>query len=269
MQYDSSKDQVPAFTEIFELWRYRDFVKLLVANSIKTRYKRSALGVVWTLLNPLLNTLVLTIAFSQLLRFDIDGYPIFLLVGYLVWTFFRQTTTSAMNNLIWGSSLIKRIYIPRTSFAISVSGNGLVNILLSLIPIFIVMLFFRTPFTWNLLFLPVAILLLAVFTLGVSLILSTIAVYFVDMVDLYNVLLQALFFATPIIYPLSFVPKEFQPFFRLNPLYYYVELFRNLIFDGSMPSGQSILLIILLSFSALIIGWWIFTRKADEFAYRI
>lgn len=269
MQYDSSKDQVPALTEIHELWHYRDFVRLLISNSIKTRYRRSALGVVWTLLNPLLNTLVLTIAFSQIFRFDIANYPIYLLSAYLAWTFFTQTTTTAMNTLIWGSNLIKRIYIPRTSFAISVTGNGLVNISLSIIPVFVVMLFTSQPFSWALLFLPVAILLMAMFTLGVALILSTVAVYFVDMVDLYGVLVQAWFYLTPIIYPLEMAPDYIQPFFRLNPMYWFVEMFRSLIYYGALPSVQSITVVVGLSLTALIAGWIIFTRQADEFAYRI
>jgi ABC-type polysaccharide/polyol phosphate export permease len=255
--------------EFVELWRYRDFLQLLLTNSIKTRYKRSALGVLWTLLNPLLNTAVLTIALSQLMRFEVGNYPVYLLVGYLVWTFFTQTTTQAMNTLIWGSNIIKRIYIPRTAFAISVTGNGLLNIVLSLIPIFIVMLIMSHPVSRAILLLPLVILVFALFTLGLSLLLSAIAVFFVDMVDLYSVMLQAIFFLTPIIYPLSIVPERFLPFFYLNPLVLYLGLFREILYEARVPSAENLISATLVAAVTFVVGWWLFTKRADEFAYRI
>jgi ABC-type polysaccharide/polyol phosphate export permease len=269
IEYDSASVRVPAIHELGELWRYRDLLRLLVVNSIKTRYKRSALGVVWTLLNPLLNTLVLTIAFSQLLRFNVENYAIYLLVGLLVWNFFSQTTNHAMNTLVWGSSLLKRIYVPRTIFAVSVLGNGLVNFGLGLIPLALIMLVMRHTFTWNLLLLPLALLLLAMFTLGITLLISTLAVFFVDVIDMYGVFLSAWFYLTPVIYPVEIVPEKFAVFLRLNPMYYMVDLFRQIIFSGVAPSPEQWLLSAALGVSALLLGWWIFTKKSDEFAYRI
>ncbi|MFN2150174.1 MAG: ABC transporter permease [Anaerolineales bacterium] len=269
IEYDSANVRSPAFYELGELWRYRDLLRLLVSNSIKTRYKRSALGVVWTLLNPLLNTLVLTIAFSQLLRFEVEHYAIYLLVGLLVWNFFSQTTTHAMNTLVWGSSLIKRIYVPRTIFAVSVVGNGLINFGLALIPLALIMLVMGHAFRLTLLLLPLALLILAMFTLGVTLVISTLAVFFVDVIDMYGIFLSAWFYLTPVIYPAEIVPEKFVIFVRLNPMYYLVDLFRQLIFVGVIPSPQQWLIPSILGLSTLLIGWWIFTKKSDEFAYRI
>lgn len=269
IEYDSASVRSPAVHELTELWRYRDLLKLLVSNSIKTRYKRSSLGVLWTLLNPLLNTLVLTIAFSQLLRFEIENYAIYLLVGLLVWNFFSQTTTHAMNTLVWGSSLLKRIYVPRTIFAISVQGNGLVNIGLSFIPLALIMLVMGHIFSWTLLLVPLALLILAMFTLGVTLVISTLAVFFVDVIDMYGILLSAWFYLTPIIYPVEIVPEKFAILLRLNPMYYMVGLFRLLIFEGVDPSPEQWIISTALGLTALLVGWWIFTKKSDEFAYRI
>lgn len=252
-----------------ELWHYRDLLRLLVTNSIKTRYKRSTLGVIWTLLNPLLNTLVLTIAFQKIMRFDVENYTIYLLVGLLFWTFFSQTTMQSMNTLIWGSNLLKRIYVPRTIFAVSVVGNGLINYLLSLIPLGLIMLFMHQTFFPTLLLLPFAILLMAMFTLGVSLFISTLAVFFVDVVDIYNVLLQALFYLTPIIYPISLVPERFAFLILLNPLTTMVGLFRSLIYYGELPSMAITLGAVGLSVVSLGVGWWVFTKRVDEFAYRL
>lgn len=267
--YDTATLRDPALEELFQLWRYRDLLQLLVVNRIKTRYKRSVLGVVWTLLNPLLNTLVLSLVFSQIFRFNVPNYAIYILSGLLFWNFFAQSTLDAMDTLVWGSSLLKRIYIPRTIFAVAVVGNGLVNYLLALIPLGIIMLVLRHPFTLNLLALPLAILILAMFTLGMGLLLSTLAVFFVDLVYIFNVLLLVWFYLTPIIYPLSIIPERFLPLFRLNPLLHLLQLFRLLIYEGTMPSPTlwgATFLLALITFGA---GWLIFTRKVDEFAYRI
>ena len=268
-EYNSADVRPPFIGELVELWRYRDLLRLLVTNSIKTRYKRSTLGIIWTLLNPLLNTLVLTIAFQQLMRFDVANYTIYLLVGLLFWTFFSQTTMQSMNTLIWGSNLLKRIYVPRTIFAVSVIGNGLINFLLSLIPLALIMLFMRQPFSLTLLLLPFAILLMAMFTLGLSLFISTLAVFFVDVVDIYSVLLQALFYLTPIIYPISVIPERFMIFIQLNPMTTMVSLFRSLIYYGELPSMAITLGAIGLSVVSLGVGWWVFTKRVDEFAYRL
>lgn len=269
IEYDSANVPSPAIYELGELWRYRDLLRLLVSSSIKKRYKRSALGVVWTLLNPLLNTLVLTIAFSQLLRFQIENYAIYLLVGLLIWNFFSQTTTHAMNTLVWGSSLIKRIYVPRTIFAVSVLGNGLVNFCLSLIPLALIMFVLGHRFSLTLLLIPLALLILMMFTLGITLLISTMAVFFVDVIDIYGVLLSAWLYLTPIIYPIEIVPERFAMLLRLNPMYYIVGLFRSLIFVGELPPPEFWMVSAAVAVFSLIIGWWIFTTKSDEFAYRI
>ena len=269
LTYDSDAARSPALHELRELWRYRDLLRLLVSNSVKTRYKRSALGVLWTLLNPLLNTLVLAVVFAQLFRFQVNNYPIYILVGLVFWNFFAQTTTQAMNTLIWGSSLLKRIYIPRTIFAVAVLGNGLVNLLLALIPLAGIMLVMRHPFTLALLFLPVSILLMAMFTLGLALFLSTLAVFFADVVEMYGILLTVWFYLTPIIYPLEVVPERFVPLLRLNPMIVMLDLFRVPLYAGALPDPTTLALAAALSIASLLVGWLFFTRRVDEFAYRI
>lgn len=267
--YDTDTLKPPALNELLELWRYRDLLQLLVTNRIKTRYKRSVLGVVWTLLNPLLNTLVLTIAFSQIFRFNVPNYAIYILSGLLFWNFFSQSTNDAMDTLVWGSSLIKRIYVPRTIFAVAVVGNGLINYLLSLIPLGLIMLVMHHPFTISLLALPIAILELAMFTLGLGLLISTVAVFFVDFVYIFNVLLSVWFYLTPIIYPINIIPQRFLPLIRLNPLLHLLELFHTIIYNAKSPDLSLWVLTLAISLFTLLAGWFIFTRKVDEFAYRI
>jgi ABC-type polysaccharide/polyol phosphate export permease len=267
--YDSTKVSSPAVSELVELWRYRDLLKFMIVNSIKTRYKRSVLGVVWTLLNPLLNTLVLSIALSALMRFQVDNYPIYLLVGLIFWNFFSQTTVHATHTLIWGSGLLKRVYIPRTIFAVSVLGNGLVNVLLSLIPLALIMLVMQHPFRSVLVLLPLPVILLAMFTLGIALLVSTLAILFVDIVDMYSVILSAWFYLTPIIYPLSVVPEHIRPYIQWNPMNIMVSMFRSLLYYGELPSPLIMISAGILSVVTLLAGWFVFTKRVDELAYRI
>ncbi len=269
VEYDSEKIGHPAVYEFQELLRYKDLLRMLVSNSIKTRYKRSALGVVWTLLNPLLSTVVLTIAFSQMMRFKIENYPLYLLSGLIFWNFISQTTTTAMQQLVWGSNLIKRIYVPRTVFSVAVVGNGVVNFLLAWVPLALMMLIFRQPFTVALLTLPVALLFAGMFVLGVALLISTLAVFFTDVVEIYNVALLSLFYLTPIIYPASELPEQFQFILKINPVYILLELFRKPIFLAQPASGMEFLQGGLIAVVALALGWFVFTSRADEIAYRI
>jgi ABC-type polysaccharide/polyol phosphate export permease len=268
-EYDSAAHRPSPLGELVELFRYRDLVRIMVANILKTRYKRSALGVVWTLLNPLLNMAVLTLAFSTLFRYSLPHYPVYVLSGLIFWNFFTQTTLYAINTLVWGGGLLKRVYIPRTIFSVASVGNGLVNLGLSLIPLVIIMLILGHPMYGAWWLVPLAVLLAAMFALGVALFLSTVAVYFTDVVEMYQVLLQAAFFLTPVMYPKEIVPARLARLMALNPLFNLLEMFRTPIYQGWIPGPHTILAAVLSAVAVLLIGWWIFARKADDFAYRL
>ncbi len=267
--YDSSRRGPLAISEFIELVRYRNLIWQLIKRDVLTRYKRSVLGVAWTMLNPLGMMVVLTLAFSQIFRFDVPNYPAFVLSGLLVWNFFSQTTVAAMNALVWGGGLFKRIYIPRATFAISSMGTGLVNLIFALVPLLLIMLVTGTPVRWSLLFLPVPILLLILFSLGVGLVLSTIAVYFPDVAEMYQIVLTAWMYLTPVIYPASMLPENLKFWLELlNPMYRIVVLFRLPIYDGRIPTWGETWPTILITLLLSGFGWYIFTKKSDEFAYR-
>lgn len=267
--YDSATRRPPLVEELVELVRYRGLLRLLVANEIKTRYRRSLLGVAWTLLNPLLTMLVMSLAFANLFRRSLDDYPIYVLSGLLLWNFFSQTTTAAMNSLVWGGNLIKRIYIPRTIFAFSAVGTGLVNLLVGLAPLALIMLVAGHPFRPALLFVPVAILLAGMFVLGVALALSTLAVFFVDIVDIFHVLVLAWFYLTPVMYPADILPARLTVYLQFNPMFQLLELFRLPIYQGVWPEPQAMVAAAIVATGTLLAGWLVFTWKADEFGYRI
>jgi ABC-2 type transport system permease protein len=267
--YDSSKRPAPLIEEILALVKYKDLLVQFVSRSIKTRYKRSVLGVFWTMLNPLLTMIVLTLVFSSLFKFEVKNYPVYVLAGLVIWSFFSSTTSAAMGEMIWSGNLLSRIYVPKSVFAVSAIGTGLVNLVLSLIPLFIIALFLGVRLHLAILTLPLSILLLAAFALGIGLLLATAAVYFADMLPVYEVILTIWMYATPIIYPIEVVPENLVWVLKLNPMYYLVEIFREPLFEGVIPDISMWLIAAGSAIVALVLGGLIFTAKSNEYAYRI
>lgn len=267
--YDSAASRWKAWEELEQAIKYRNLIVQLVRRDILSRYKRSVLGVAWTMLNPLGMMLVLTIVFSQLFR-GVPAYPVYILSGLIAWTFFAQTTTMAMNQLVWGGALLSRIYIPRTAFNLSSIGTGLVNITLSLIPLAAIILITGNPLRPAALFLPIAILLLALFSLGVGLLLSTLAIYFPDVTEMYQIALLAWMYLTPIIYPPEIIPEAYRSLMlNLNPMYHFVVLFRKPLYEGLLPSAEQVAVALVIALVASVSGWLVFSNRADEFAYRV
>ncbi|HEX6304638.1 MAG TPA: ABC transporter permease [Anaerolineales bacterium] len=251
------------------LLKYKELIVQFVSRSIKTRYKRSMLGVLWTIMNPLLTMVVLTLVFSSVFRFSVENYPVYVLSGLVLWSFFSSTTSAAMGEMIWSGSLLSRIYVPKSVFAVSAVGTGMVNLLFSLVPLFLISLVLGIRFHLAVLVMPIAILLLASFALGMGLLLATAAVYFADMLPVYEVVLTIWMYATPIIYPIDAVPPQFAWILKLNPLYYILEIFRQPLFNGTIPDPNVWLVATGSAVTVLILGGWIFTTKSNEYAYRI
>ena len=267
--YDSSVRPSAFIDEFVQLLRYRDLVRELVSRDIKARYKRSALGLGWTMLHPLLSMLVLTLVFSNVFRFSVDNYAVYILCGLVLWNFFSTTTTHAMTQMTWGGGLLSRIYLPKAVFAASSIGTGLVNLALALVPLLVIAVLSGVSLHWSLLVLPGAVALTAMFALGVGLLLSALGVYYTDVINMYEIILTLWMYLTPIIYPIDILPPGVRAVVELNPMYYFLELFRAPIYTGVVPPGDVWLKALLLATGMLILGWWYFTRKADEFAYRV
>jgi ABC-type polysaccharide/polyol phosphate export permease len=267
--YDSAARRSAFTDELRAVYEYRDLLVQLIARNVKTRYKRSVLGIAWTMLNPLMTMLVMVLVFTNLFVSTVEHYPIYILSGLIVWQFFSLATAAMMSELVWGGSLLNRIYIPRTIFALSALGTGLVNVGLSLVPLAVIMLVVRAPLTPAVLLLPLPIVLTAMFALGLGLCLSTLAIQFADVVDMYQILLTAWMYLTPIFYPVAIVPAEYRWLFNLNPLYLFLSLFRAAVQEGRLPEPWMIGAATLVASVTLVLGWWVFARKADEIAYRV
>jgi ABC-type polysaccharide/polyol phosphate export permease len=223
----------------------------------------------WTMLHPLLSMVVLTLVFSSIFRFSVEHYAVYILSGLLLWTFLATGTTHAMTQLAWGGGLLNRIYLPKAAFAVSAIGTGLVNLGLALVPLLVIAVVSGLPLTWSLLTIPGAVLLTAMFALGVALLLSALAVYYVDVVNMYEIVLTLWMYLTPIIYPIDILPEGVRAVVELNPMYYLVELFRAPIYAGVVPGLDVWLKGLGVAAGMLLVGWWYFTRQADEIAYRV
>lgn len=265
--YDSSRRPPPFVEEFRELGRLRELVVLWAGRNIKLRYKRSALGILWTLLEPLMQMTILSVVFSQLFRFQIEHYPIYLLSGLLVFDFFNRSTLQIVEEVVESQGLASRIYVPRTVFAVATVLSYLLSWAIALIPLLIIMLVVGHPISIALVTVPAGMLLTALFALGIGLLVATLGTSFHDFKLTYQVLLTAWLYATPIIYPLEIVPEQFRPWFKLNPLLYFCSTVRDPFFLGRVAPLDVWLIATAFSLSTFLFGWWIFTSRRWAFDY--
>jgi len=265
--YDSARRAPRWAEEAVQLWKYRGLVHELVIRDIKVRYKRSVLGILWTMLAPLLNMVALTLVFSSILKTAIQNYPVYFMTGSIFWAFFSQTTTTAASQTMASNELAKRMFVPRSVFVASAVGGGLINMVLSLVPLILILGVTGFPFhaTWA--FLPVSTLIITLFTAGISLLLFTVTTRFADVREMYAVLVQTWFFLTPIVYEPSIVPFRYRVILSLNPMYHLIQIFRKPIYDGTLPSPVLLLGGFSLSLAVLITGWVYFCHRSDNMAY--
>lgn len=265
--YDTSKRRIVAIFELVQAWHYRDLILQLVRRDVTSRYKRSVLGVAWTMLNPLGTMLILTIVFSKLFG-RIEGYAAYILSGLVIWNFFSQASSTGINNLVRGGPMFTRIYVPRTAFAISSVGTGIVNLLLSMVILFGVMLVVGVPITWVSLLVFIPIVLTSLFSLGMSLLISSAGIFFEDVVQMYQILMTAWMYFTPIIYDINILPDFVQRLEQFNPMYHLIKLFRHTTYLGEMFSWADLGWSALFAFGTLIVGWLVFAQVSEQLGYR-
>jgi ABC-2 type transport system permease protein len=257
------------FTSLREEWqdivRHGHLLYNLVYRDLTVRYKRSVIGFLWTMLNPLLLMIIFVVIFSTLFRFAVPHYETYFLSEFLPWTFFAQTTVSSMLSMSWNGSLMKRVRVPKSIFTLATTLSGMVNLLLSYVPLLLIMAILGVPIRPAILFLPISFIIVAIFTFGVSLALSAVAVYFVDVREMYQVGLTALMYMCPIIYPISIVPARFRSIIAMNPLVYLFQILRDPVYYGRMPSPELIGITLALSGVSLLGGWLLFRRLSPGF----
>lgn len=240
-------------------------LKSLVMRDFKLKYRRSILGVVWSVLNPLLMMTVLTAVFSFMFRFSIENYPLYLILGNILFALVSDSTTEAMHSIIANSSLIKKIKIEKSIFPVEKVLFQLVNFTFSLIAVACVMIFFKIAPTANLLFLPLLLLYVVLFSIGLGMVLSSLAVFFRDVIHLWGVIMTAWMYATPIFYPIEQLDGWMQQVMNFNPLYHYVTYFRDIVMWNTTPSLSQNLICLCMALFSFLIGVAVFKKCENRF----
>ena len=256
--------------------RYSFLMKQLIMRDFKVKYKRSVLGIVWSLLYPVLMMLVMAMVFSHMFGARMEGvnYLVYLMTGLVMWNYFNEASNTAMTSVVVNFPLINKVYIPKYIFPISKALFVGINFLLTLIPLLVIILFTGSGDTrcyiniWYIL-LPYIFLCLLMFTIGLGLFLSAVSVFLRDMFYIYGIILTIWNYVTPIFYSISILPENLQSLFKLNPLYIFITGAREIILYGNAPTVVELVVMFLVSALSLFIGGLVFKKNQDKFIYYV
>ena len=240
-----------------------------VFRSLKTRYKRSTLGYVWSMLSPLFMMLILTAVFSHIMKMNIENYPVFLFIGMLTWGYFDSTCQASLGVIRSNAQIIEKVKVPKFIFLVATAFCNMVDFMLSLVPLFIVMLITGHPINATVFALPLLLFPLFLFTVGVSSVLAVMNVFFEDTQHLTMVVFRALYFLCPILYSSDMLPDWLLKWVVLNPMFGLIEQIRGLFYEGIMPSALSYFLHLIGSLLVLAIGLLVFRRTDDKLIYHL
>ncbi|MBN1072378.1 ABC transporter permease [Clostridium botulinum] len=252
-------------TQVETFKNYKDLLWEFVKKDIKLKYRNSVLGIIWSMLNPLLIMIVLTFIFSNLFKNKIPNFPVYCLSGKLVYDFFSQATNQSMNSITGKSSLIKKIYVPKYLYPLSRVISSFIIFLISLIPLIIIMFVMKVQVTRMILFIFYPLICLFFIALGIGLILSTINVFFRDMEHLYSVILIVIMYSSAIFYSPDIINAKYVDILNLNPIFPVIKVFRDCVLYGKITSVQSWGLCFIYVLIAFIFGVIVFYKKQDKF----
>lgn len=269
---------------VAELWHYRELIRNLVIRDLKVRYRNSTLGVLWSLVNPMLMMIVFTVVFTVIARTtEIKNFPVFVLCAILPWNFFSFSVIGSIRSIVDNSPLVSKVYFPREVLPISIVLANLINFLIALLVLFFFMLIFQIPVTPWILLLPVVILVQVIFIIGVGLIMATVNVFYRDTQVIMEVLMQAWFFLTPIFYPGDILPRSYPlggftiDVWRwmniLNPMASIISTYRVILYGvgygGAPPEFYFFIRTLFTALAVLIIGAFIFYRFSPAFGEEV
>ncbi len=254
--------------DLRRLFAGRHIVREFVSTSLRIRYRTSFLGFLWTLVHPLLLLTVMSVVFSKILRFEMDHYAVFLFSGLIPWQFFAASVSTTGSSLLTNQGLIRKIRVNLMLFPLSAVMVAAVNMLFAMIAMFILFMFLGARFSAHLVLLPVGLAFLFVFTVGIGLIAMTVTTFLRDFEHIVSVLLQALFFCTPIIYPVSAVPT-LAPLLHANPLYWFLSFFQHALYYHTWPTAQQWIVPSVISLGTLFIGYALYKRYEHEYIFRL
>jgi ABC-type polysaccharide/polyol phosphate export permease len=252
-----------------EVLNYRDALMQLVVQNLTLRYRRTVMGYFWTLLNPLLMMTVMAFVFANLFKTDLKSFASFLFVGMIPWNFFNSVLSQSTGSLIFNEGIIRKVYIPKLLFPLSISIAMFVDAVLAFLVLFPAVMILGGSFSWALLFLPISFSLLFIFAFGFGIAVSIATVYFRDLQYIIVIGLQGLFFLTPILYKKEEILGAISWLIRLNPISPFISLFREPLLAGLLPSASLLMQAFLLAFTSLFLGLYLFNRVKNNIVYRI
>ena len=263
--YELRKEKSLLHSAVTVVKRYQYLLRQLVMRDFKVKYQASVLGVLWSFLNPMLMTFVYYVVFSTIFKSTIENFIIYLMSGIILFNYFSEATSLSLTSIVSNAHLITKVYIPKYIFPISKIISSAINLLVSFLPLFILMLVTGVPFRKSLLLIPALITFLLAFTLGMGLILSAMDVFFRDIQFLWSVLVSIWNFATPIFYPDTIIPQAYMTIYKLNPLYHICSFSRMIIMNGASPVPSTYLSCFISSFTVLAVGLFVYHKTQDKF----
>lgn len=245
-------------------------LRQLVTKDFKLKYRRSVLGVVWSVLNPLLMMIIMSIVFSYLFSNNIEHYPLYLILGNITFTLMSDSTSAALTSIIDASPLLKKVKVDRFVFPVQKALFALVNFAFSLVAVAIVMAFFRVPPTWNLLWLPVVLLLLMLFCIGIGMLIGALAVFFRDVIHLWSVVLTAWTYLTPLFWDFQMLLDRGAPgwtigIIQANPMYHFVTFIRDIFLWQQGPDPLTLISCVCWAVGMLVVGMLVFRKLEHKF----
>ncbi len=256
--------------------KYEFLMKQLILRDFKVKYKRSVLGVLWSLLYPILMMTVMAIVFSQMFRFNVEGinYLVYLMTGIIMWQYFSEASNNAMTSVVANASLLSKVYIPKYIFPLAKCLFVGINFVLTLIPWLVLIIItqfglgtYPASINWYYLLIPYIFLCFLIFTVGVGLLLSCASVFLRDMLYIYGIILTIWNYFTPVFYSIEILPGYLQSLFKFNPLFQYINSVRSIVLYGASPSIATLILLAVIAFVTLLVGGIVFKKNQDKFIY--
>lgn len=257
---------------IRNLSKYKFLIEQLVSRDFKVKYKRSFLGVAWSLLNPVLTMTVMYIVFSNFFRMSVPGvsYAAYLFTGQILFNYFSEASNLSMSTIIANASLINKVYVPKYIFPLTKCLFVGINFIMTLIPLYAVLLITGTGVCWQHILLPYVYICMFMFTFGSGMLLATITVFMRDMLYIYNVFITLLTYATPLFWNMSIISDPiFIAILKCNPLYHFIEFARTIMLYGQTPAPEQFLICGAFAVVFLVVGALVFKKNQDQFVYYI
>lgn len=251
---------------IKDLYNYRELLKTNTKKDVSGKYKNSFLGILWSFVNPLLQIAVYALVFQVILKSNIENYAVFLCCALIPWQYFYNVVIRGAGTIIDNGNIIKKVYFPREILPISVVTSEGINFLISTIIIIGFVLFSGIGININWLWYFLILAIQYIVLLGISLIVSSLTVYFRDLLHLLGVFLQLLFYATPIVYSISDVPQAFSWILKLNPMTYLIDGYRSIFYNGTAPNFKGLLIVFIMGIVFCVIGYFLFSKLQKRFA---